>query len=75
MFLLFFCFKKVEPLMGCWLMEKHEQGNTAIRGMPRKCKNLAYLFWLNILRNRIILCINEKTINCNLHLYLKRRIQ
>ena len=26
-FLLFFCFKKVEPLMGCWLMEKHEQGN------------------------------------------------
>ena len=27
MFLLFFCFKKVEPLMGCWLMEKHEQGN------------------------------------------------
>ena len=24
---LIFCFKKVEPLMECWLMEKHEQGN------------------------------------------------
>ncbi len=23
----FFVSKKVEPLMGCWLMEKHEQGN------------------------------------------------